>query len=289
LKLKEWVAFIALGLIWGSSFLWIKIAVSEVGPFLLVAIRLLIGILGLLVVVIARRPAWPLQKQTWINLTLLGITNNGLPYLLISWGEQYIDSAVAAILNSTVPLFTMLIAHFALSDDRLTPSRLVALLTGFSGVVILVSRDLNGTLQSGVFGQIAVIIGAISYAFSTILARRTTQKIDPILRAMIPLFGADLILWGVTPIAEAPLQFPKIPLTWVAIVWLGLMGVAVAYMLYFYLIHSVGPTRTSLVTYIFPLVGVVLGVLFLKETLDWHLALGTVFIVGSLILVNRKA
>ena len=74
-----------------------------------------------------------------------------------------------------------------------------------------------------------------------------------------------------------------------AIVWLGLMGVAVAYMLYFYLIHSVGPTRTSLVTYIFPLVGVVLGVLFLKETLDWHLALGTVFIVGSLILVNRKA
>jgi drug/metabolite transporter (DMT)-like permease len=289
LKFKEWVAFIALGMIWGSSFLWIKIAVSDVGPFLLVAIRLLIGILGLLVVVIAGRPTWPIQKQTWIYLTLLGITNNGLPYLLISWGEQYIDSAVAAILNSTVPLFTMLIAHFALSDDRLTPNRLVALLIGFSGVVILVSRDLNGALHSGFQGQIAVIIGAISYAFSTILARRTTQQIDPILRALIPLFGADLILWGVTPFVEAPLRLPNIPLTWIAIIWLGIIGIAVAYMLYFYLIHAVGPTRTSLVTYIFPLVGIVLGVIFLKETLDWHLGLGTVFIVGSIILVNRKA
>jgi drug/metabolite transporter (DMT)-like permease len=288
LKIKEWIAFIALGLVWGSSFLWIKIAVQEVGPFLLVALRLLFGILGLLIIVAIRHPVWPSQKQTWLYLTLLGITNNGLPYLLISWGEQYIDSAVAAILNSTMPLFTMVIAHFFLIDDRITPKRFVALFAGFLGVIVLVSRDLNGAMHSSLLGQLAVLLAAIFYAFSSIFARRTTQNIDPILRAVIPLFGADILLWTVTPLVQAPLHYPSIPIAWVAILWLGFMGVAVAFLLYFYLLHTVGPTRTTLVSYIFPLVGVVLGVAFLKENLDWHLALGTGLIIGSIALVNQR-
>ena len=137
MKLKDWLAFAALGLAWGSSFLWIKIAVQEIGPFTLVAFRLLFGILGLLLVVAISRPEWPKTRRQWLALVLLGITNTAVPFTLISWGEQYIDSAVAAILNSTVPLFTMVIAHFALSDDRLSAARLAGLLTGFAGVVIL--------------------------------------------------------------------------------------------------------------------------------------------------------
>jgi drug/metabolite transporter (DMT)-like permease len=240
-------------------------------------------------VVFITHPIWPLDRNTWLNLTILGLTNNALPYVLISWGEQYIDSAVAAILNSTVPLFTMLFAHFLLTDDRITPYRLFSMLSGFLGVVILVIRDIHGNIQTSILGQVAVLLACVSYAISTIIARRTTQNIAPAVRAVIPLFGADILLWTVTPVIDQHLVLPHFPLTWIAVIWLGLMGVAVAYILYFYLLHNVGPTRTTFVTYVFPLVGVFLGVIFLNEKLDWNLAVGAFLIVGSIMFVNRKA
>jgi len=294
MKIKDWLAFIALGLIWGSSFLWIKIAVGEIGPFLLVTLRIGFGILSLLLVVALYRPPWPRNRSLWLDLTFLGIINNALPYLLISWGEQYIDSAVAAILNSTSPLFTMLMAHVLLSDDRMSRNRLVGLLIGFLGIVILVSRDARdglpgaaGLSTPGLIGQVAVLLAALSYAFSSVYARRVTREVAPILRALIPLLGADVIMWGATSLVEAPINLPQRPLTWLAVLWLGVMGVGVAYLLYFHLLHSVGPTRTLLVTYVFPLVGVLLGVIFLKESLDWNLGLGAGLVVGSIAMVNR--
>jgi len=286
-KVKDWLAFVSLGLIWGSSFLWIKIALIEIGPFLLVALRLLSGILALLLVMFFTRPALPRSRKVWVSLTFLGVINNALPYLLISWGELYIDSAVAAILNSTAPLFTMLIAHLFLSDDRMTPRRVAALLVGFGGIVILFSRDLNGGFRASWLGQSAVLLAAIFYALSSVYARRTTKGLPPAIQSLIPLLGADMILWGLTPLVESPLALPQIALTWIAVLWLGVLGVAVAYLLYFYLLHSVGPTRTVLVTYVFPLIGVALGVLFLNEVLDWQLAVGGGLIVGSIVIVNR--
>lgn len=288
MKYKDWLAFILLGTVWGSSFLWIKIAVQEVGPILLVAMRLLFGILALSLVVAYKRPAFPGERRMWINLTMLGIINNAIPYTLISWGEKYIDSAVAAILNSTAPLFTMIVAHLFLSDDRMTNRRVVALLMGFVGVFVLFSRDLSGGPSGTLLGQAAVLLAAISYAFASVFARRTTQGLSPFVQALVPLLGADLLLWTLAPIVEAPLALPQLPLTWVAIIWLGVMGVALAFILYFYLLHSVGPTRTVLVTYIFPLVGVVLGVIFLNEKLDWQLLVGAVLVIASVVLVNTS-
>lgn len=278
-----------LSLIWGSSFLWIKIALVEIGPFLLVALRMLLGIVGLLAVAAVTRPIWPRDRRVWLSLTFLGIINNALPYVLISWGEQYIDSAVAAILNSTTPLFTMVIAHFLLSDDRMTRSRSLSLLMGFSGILILFSRDTSGGFQGSLLGMGAVLLAVVSYAFASVYARRTTKGFAPAVQAMVPLLGADLILWAITPLVEAPLAIPRMPLTWVAIFWLGILGVSAAYLLYFYLLHSVGPTRTVLVTYTFPLVGVALGVIFLNERLDWHLLAGGALVVSSIIVVNQKS
>lgn len=289
MKLKDWAAFLLLGLVWGTSFLWIKIAVQEIGPFLLVSMRILIGILGLLIYLVITKTSLPTDRQTWTQLTILGIINNALPYLLISWGEVYIDSAVAAILNSTAPLFTMILAHLFLSDDPLTKRRVVALGVGFVGIIILVERDLNGTFSDGLLGQLAVLLAAMFYAVSSIYARRITLNQSPAVRAILPLLGADLLLWLVTPLAESPLHLPRLPLTWMAVLWLGVMGVSLAYILYFYLLHSVGPTRTVLVTYVFPLVGVILGVLFLGEKLDWNLIAGGLMIIGGIILVNRRA
>jgi drug/metabolite transporter (DMT)-like permease len=150
MKARDWLAFWTLGLIWGSSFLWIKIAVQDVGPFVLVGWRLLIGVLALGVVVLLRRPALPRDRRVLGMLALLGLTNTALPFVLISWGEQTIDSAVASILNGTVPLFAMVIAHRSMADERITASRLTGLLTGFAGVVILMAggSDREGSARA---------------------------------------------------------------------------------------------------------------------------------------------
>ncbi len=289
MKTKDWAAFIALSLAWGSSFLWIKIGLQELGPITLVALRLLFGILGLLVVVAYNRPKFPDNRRLWGALAILGIIQTALPFLLITWGQQFIDSAVAAILNSTVPLFTMLLAHWYLQDDRLTLQRVIALLIGFFGVVVLLVRDLDGGTQSSLLGQAAVLVAAICYAFSAVFARRNAKGVSPIVQAFVPLLVADALMWALVPLFESPLVLPSLPISWLAILWLGLIGSCIAYLLYYYLLHAIGPTRTTMVTYTFPVVGVALGVIFLNETLDINLLLGAVLVVTSIVIVNRQA
>ena len=289
MKTKEWAAFVALSLAWGSSFLWIKIALQELDPITLVALRLLFGILGLLVVVAYNRPRWPDTRRLWGVLAILGIIQTALPFLLITWGQQFIDSAVAAILNSTVPLFTMLMAHLYLQDDRLTLQRVIGLGVGFIGVVVLLVRDLDGGTQGNLLGQAAVLLAAILYAFSAIFTRRNAKGVSPIVQAFVPLLVADALMWVLVPLLESPLVLPSLPITWLAIAWLGLIGSCFAYLLYFYLLHAIGPTRTTMVTYTFPVVGVALGVVFLSETLDINLVLGAALVVGSIVIVNRQA
>ena len=294
MKPKDWLAFIALSLAWGSSFFWIKIAVTEIGPFLLVALRLLFGLLGLAVVVLLRRPAWPKDRRAYWALLILGLTNTALPFVLISWAEQHIDSAVAAILNSSVPLFTMLIAHFVLSDDRMTRQRVFGLLVGFIGVIVLTLRDLSGDVRLNLLAQAAMLLAVLFYAGSSVFIRRNTQGISPIVQALVPLIIADALIWAGALAAESPLQFPQIGQTWFALAWLGLIGSCLAYLLYYYLVHSIGPTRATMVTYTFPIVGIVLGVYVLPllgypaEVLDLNLVAGTVLILGSLLIVNRR-
>jgi drug/metabolite transporter (DMT)-like permease len=240
------------------------------------------------VVALFTRPEWPRRRQVWLSLALLGIINNAIPYSLISWGEQYIDSSVAAVLNSTTPLFTMIIAHRFLTDDRMTSRRIFSLLMGFAGVFILLSKDLTAGFHGSLAGQLAVLLASVSYAISSVFARRTTKGLDQTIQAIVPLIGADVLMWSLASAVDAPITLPAIRLTWVAILWLGVMGTGLAFLLYFYLLHSVGPTRTALVTYVFPLVAVILGVVFLNESLDWQLAAGAVLIIASVVLVNRR-
>ncbi|HMK08261.1 MAG TPA: DMT family transporter [Anaerolineales bacterium] len=290
MKPRDWVLFWSLGLIWGSSFLWIKIALQGIGPFGLVAWRLLIGVAGLAVVVAVRRPAFPRQRRIYGMLALLGLTNTALPFLLISWGEQSIDSAVASILNGTVPLFAMVIAHFALQDDRMTRSRVVGLILGFLGVVVLMSGELTpGGFARGGLGQLAVLLAAILYAFSGVFARKNLHGLSPVVQAFVPLIVADAFIWTGAIVAEAPVLTPSIPLAWFALLWLGLLGSCVAYLLYFSLLHSVGPTRATMVTYVFPVVGLVLGIIFLHEPLTLNLLIGAAMVVAGILVVNGAA
>jgi drug/metabolite transporter (DMT)-like permease len=288
MKLKHWIVFILLGLIWSTSFLWIKIGVREIGPMALVALRMLFGAITAFTIATLQKVIWPRDWKTWGVFAILGPTSLAIPVFLISWGERTIDSAVASILNATVPLFTIVIAHFWLSDDRITLQKALGLLIGFAGVLMLMSRDLAASAHNSVIGQGAVILAAIFYAGSAVFARKTTQHVAGLARGAAPLITAALFMWIVGPIAERPFQLPRLPLTWVAVLWLGMLGAGLATLMYYYLIHEIGPTRATLVTYLYPIGGIVFGVIFLKEQLFWQLLAGIGLIILSLAVVNWK-
>jgi drug/metabolite transporter (DMT)-like permease len=285
LKPKHWLVFILLGAIWSSSFMWIKIAVQEVGPITLVAFRALFGLLFSIAVVFIQRVQLPRSFKEWSPLLLLGITNVAIPFFLISWGEQSIDSAVAAILDATVPLFTILIAHYLLRDDKMTIPKVLGLLIGFAGVIILMSKDIGASFGS-ILGQLAVVLASAFYAGSAVFARRTTEDTPGILRSAGPLVSAAMVMWLATFFVESPVEIPQLGITWTALLFLGILGSGLAFVLAYYLIHEIGPTRTTMVTYLFPLGGVILGVAFLNEELSWQLLVGAVLIILSLVVAN---
>jgi drug/metabolite transporter (DMT)-like permease len=285
LKTKHWFAFILLGVIWSSSFLWIKIAVAEVSPITLVAFRVLFGLLFTLIVIFIQRTPLPRGAREWFPILLLGVTNVAIPFLLISWGEQSIDSAVAAILDATVPLFTIVIAHFILRDDKMTVPKVLGLLIGFAGVIVLMSKDIGASIGP-ILGQAAVVLACVFYAGSLVFARRSTESIAGILRSAGPLFSSTIVMWLATIAIERPVKLPQLPITWIALLWLGVLGSGFAFILNYYLIHEIGPTRTSMVTYLFPLGGVILGVVFLSEQLNWQLLVGAVLVIASLAVAN---
>ena len=288
---KDWLRFWILGLIWGTSFLWIKIAVTEVSPFVLVGFRTLFGALGLLVILWSQKTfprSWK-EIRPWLGVfAVVGLINVALPFVLISWSEQYISSGIASILNSTVPLFTMLLAPLVLRDDRMTLPKTAGLVIGFVGVLILFSPELAQGTNQGLVGQGVMLLATLSYAAGSIYVRLKARGLAPQLQAFLQLGTATVMVWLFTGAAEHPILLPRLPLTWLALLWLGLLGSCVAYILFFALMNSIGPTRTTMVTYIPPLVGVLLGALFLGEHLNWQAILGGVLILSGIAVVNMK-
>ena len=285
MKPKHWFVFILLGAIWSSSFLWIKIAVQEVSPITLVAFRVLFGLLFSIVVILIQRTKIPRDFKSWVPFLILGISNVAIPFFLISWGEQAIDSGIAAILDSTVPLFTIIIAHYLLHDDKMTWPKVIGLLMGFAGVVVLMSKDIGSTIGP-ILGQLAVVVACMFYAGSSVYARKSTEEASGLIRGAGPLVSSTAVIWVAALTIEQPLKIPQLPITWIALLWLGVLGSGFAFILNYYLIHEIGPTRTTMVTYIFPLGGVILGVLFLHEQITWQVIAGAVLIVASLAVAN---
>src|SRR3990172_2355846 len=240
MKVREWGAFVLLGLIWGSSFLWIKVAVAEIGPFMLVALRVLFGLIGLAVIMLLRRKRILLDGRALLGFFFLGVFNTALPFTLISWGETHIESALASILNGTMPLFTIVIAHLWLKDEKINLQRSAGLVTGFFGVLILVTRDFDPdhVIQADLLGQLAVLAAAACYATAATFTRRHMRGHAPLVQSLMTLLFADALLWVALPIAERPIQFPALPITWLALAWLGLLGSCVAYLLYFFFINT---------------------------------------------------
>lgn len=256
---------------------------------MLVAWRLGFGLLGMLVVMRVGQISFPRDVNTWLKLVLLGMINPAIPFVLIAWGEQRIASGLAAVLNSTMPLFVLILAHFLLQDERMSLRKSLGLAVGFGGVFVIVMRSPNvNETSSTFFGYLAVLLATFSYAFGAVYVRRYLRDISPVVQTACMLLVAEVLLWVAVAVFETPHVWPSLRDTWISIVWLGILGTTVGYLMFFYLIREWGATRSSLVTYVLPVIGLVLGIVFLGESIDARLWVGTTLVLCGIVIVNRR-
>lgn len=285
----DWFLFVLLGFLWGSSYLFIKIGVDAgLHPFTLVALRLLIGF-GLLAIVVgvAREPL-PRSARTYGHLLVMAVFSVALPFSLITFAEQSTDSTLAAILNASVPLFTILIAAAALADERITPPRVAGLAVGFVGVAILVGFDPGVVAGTNLVAALALIGSSISYAAGAVYARRFAHGLRPMIPAVFQVGFALLITASLALAFERPLAIPGRFDAILAVVWLGLLGSGTAYLVFFRLLGRWGATRTSLVAYLLPVFGIILGAAVLHERVDLRTIGGTALVIAGIALVNAR-
>ena len=286
-----WLIFGLLGLIWGSSYLFIKIGVESLGPFTLVSLRVLFAAAFLTLVVLATRQPLPREWRVLRHLLVLGLLSIFFPFSLITFGEIHVSSGAAAVLNATVPLFTILIAAVMLRDDPITMNRVIGLVIGFVGVGLLVAPSLGGP-EAGddlsLAGQIAITLSSVSYALGAVYARRFVQGLPPVVIALGMVTVGFLVSAPLAFLLERPFSSGIRPEALFGVAWLGILGSGVALLIFYRLIANWGPTRTHLVNYLIPPIGVALGVLVLGESLDPSLLLGTALIIGGVSLVNAR-
>ncbi len=290
------LGILALALLWGSSFLFIKIGLNGgMSPVLVAGGRLAVGAALLWGVVLARRlfaPASfkkpiPRERAQWIKIALIGLVNNAIPFLLIAWGEQRISSGLASVLNSSMPLFTVLFAHLLTHDDRITPAKAIGVLIGFAGVAVVITpgaADLSGELP----GSLAIVAASAAYAIATVFVRKTlTGATDPIATGAAQLVTACVWLAPLVLATGATAHLDAVPLDAIlAVIALGLLGTGLAYIIYYLLIQRAKASQMSLVTYLLPVTALVYGAIFLGEEVTGYAVAGFGLIVSGILLVN---
>jgi drug/metabolite transporter (DMT)-like permease len=283
----DWLIFFGLGLIWGSSYLFIKLAVDDFGTFTLVALRLVVGSLLLWTVVRLAGQALPREPRIYGHLLVMAVVNITIPFLLITWAEQSVESSLAAILTSAVPLFAIVLSAIFLGDEPMRVNGLAGLVVGFIGVVIVTSRGLTGA-GSSLTAELALLGAAFSYACGAVYSRRNVRGLAPMIPAVFQVTFAAIITGVIALVAEHPWTAHPDGQAIFSILWLGILGSGVAYLCVFRLLANWGATRTTLVAYLLPPVGIVLGFLALQEPVDARLILGTGLIIAGVGLVNSR-
>ncbi len=266
-----------LGTVWGASYLFIKVGVAEVPALTFVTARLVLGAVIMWPVVKGLGYALPRSRSLWGSYVVMGLLSGALPYSLVTWGEVHISSGLAALLQATMPLFTVLLAHFWTADERLTPIRVVGVVVGFLGVGVLLLPELRRGFQAGLLGQVAVVVSSISYAAAAIFARNRLRGQSPLVSTAGQLTAGAALMLPLSLVVDRPFHLaPSLP---VVASWLGLtiLGTVVAYAIYYTLIERTSATFVSTVTYVIPVNGLILGAAVLGEPLNltvlWSLAL----------------
>jgi drug/metabolite transporter (DMT)-like permease len=287
--MKQWLAFWSLGLIWGSSFLLIKIAVEELNVLPLVSIRITTAAIIMIAYLVVTKRRLPQSWPDRLGLVFVAFFNIALPFTLITRAEQTLDSSLATVLNSTVPLFSLIIAHFALTDEKLNQAKITGLVIGYVGVILLTLRGLSDAQNDSLAAPFMMIGAVISYAVAVVFMRARLRHLEPLTIAGTTLVLAALmidvlvLLLGIALPSPASLQAN----TLFAITVLALVNTVVAYFIFYYLIDQWG-ARSTMVTYVFPPVGIALGAIFLGEAIDARLIFGSILIVAGVFVVNYR-
>lgn len=287
MKLRTLLLLAFLASLWGPSFLFIKVAVSEIPPLTLMMGR--VGIAGVLLYLILRAQRRKLLPwgPIWFHLAVFALVQNAIPFVLFAWGEQYIDSALAGILNGTTPLFTLILAHFFTSDDRLTPTKAVGTLVGFSGLLVLIGPALWTGVRATTWGLLAVIAASASYGVAILYSRKHLRGLPPLVGPTTQLLLAALCLVPLSLLIDHPFSLP-VP-SWPALgslLALAVFGTALAFVVYYRLVERASATYISMVTYLVPIFGIILGVLILDEQLGWNAYAGCTLILMGVMIVN---
>ena len=307
---QTWGLFLLLSVMWGGSYLFIKIALDEgVAPLTLVSLRTIFGTLFLAGVMWFVKGRLPRSGRGWFDLGVVGMTNVVVPYALITWGELHISSGMTGIVVALAPLFTVVLATFVLREERLNSLGIGGVVVGFAGVVLLALPSVVDTSGAdGVLplaGMVAVGLAALSYAVALVYTRRRltgralvgtrdgeTRPLTALEISFGQVFVAMIVITAVAIVFERPrgglIALPEGFTAIFAIVWLGILGTGVAYLLYFAIINRWGATRASLIAYVMPIVSIALGFVILDERLRPAEIAGAVLIIGGVVLVNAR-
>lgn len=278
LTVRHLIYLLTLGGIWGASYLCIKLLVDVASPSAMIAVRMALGAGVLGTVLLVRGGRLPPRSRLWGHLLTMAVFGNVVPFLLIAWSQKHATSAIAAVLNATIPFFTLIFAAVVFRIDRITPARLAGITLGFAGVAFLTGGSVLDVGSSGGLGELALLGSTFCYGFAFAYARRFIHG-DPLANVTAQLLMGLVIMLPITArggwvhldqlgIVEA--------VSWVV---LGAVGTGMAYIFYYSLIADIGAVRASLVTYLIPPVGIILGWLFLDESLGLTGLFGMLLIV----------
>lgn len=287
---KPVVVWLLLSLIWGSTWLFIKLGLEDLPPFTFAGVRFVVASAILLVVIAVRRVPLPRERRDWLLIALTGVMAFTINYGLLFWGEQRTSSGLAAILQTIIPAFGLVIAHYYLPDERITPWKTGGIALGIAGVGLIFSDQAGTEGRSALAGSAAIVVGALCVAYSNVLVKARARHIEPaVLAAGQMICGlVPLLLIGLT-LEGNPLKFHWTPLALVALLYLALVGSAIAFLLFYWLVRNMDVTKTMLIPLVTPPIAVLLGWLVLHESLTWRTAAGALGIMsGIALIVTRK-
>ncbi|WP_192890230.1 DMT family transporter [Vibrio bathopelagicus] len=286
---RVWAMLILLSMLWGGSFFFVGVVVTDLPPLTIVALRVGIAAITLWIIalMIGLRP--PKEWRVWGAFLGMGLLNNAVPFALIVWGQTQIASGLASILNAATPIFAVVVAGILLPDERVTSLKLAGVGIGFVGVVVMIGLPaLSG--GGSLIAQLAIIAAALSYAFAGAYGRRfKTMGINPIITAAGQVTASTIVLTPVALMVDGPLDVVAMSGdTWSAIIGLAVLSTAVAYVLYFKILEIAGATNVLLVTLLVPVSAILLGFLFLNESLEVIHFVGMLLIAIGLSAIDGR-
>ena len=287
---RDWAMLLLLSFLWGGSFFFISVAVSELPPFTLVTMRVGLAAVTLWLVLLVSGYPIPKSPEVWRAFMMMGLLGNALPFSLIAWGQTHIGAGLASIINATTPIFTILIAGAFLSDEHITPRKMLGVTAGLAGVIVLIGQSALLELGTNTMAQLAVIGAAVSYSCATVFGRRfKAMGISPLDTAVGQVTASTIILLPVVWWIDKPLQLANPSLqVWLSILALAIFSTAFAYILFFRILSSSGATNVVLVTFLAPVTASLLGWLMLDEQLQAKHFIGMACIGLGLAIIDGR-